>query len=910
MHQPIRNAKAFARYNSYEMLAKKLVEESDDRQRSPRSIASKIGALDKGETTWWRNHPRDAHILAGLLEIPFADLGLHGEKDTHHFDFPGFPELRPLDLRREGPFALGKARLDARQRHPKFSEDSLDEWLDPSPLARSLPSSLDWLEIEDDLQRSLLVQSLKARGDFNVVEADTLAHAESRLADVKPLIVAVRAGNGDEDISTLTLRGDMRGLLVIAPSPLAMHDDDYSSHWMSWERLTAKGRARAQHDALAYGRASSVKRWAWTPHADWRDRLLQWVENRLNRLGADTLFSAQELQTWLNTFDPHSVWFRTITDMMHLCHFAHDNPKGKLPRPSDPDAGKTLVSQMQKRPGSANHRLGELAWSRWTRRDLPWHDGLSAASWMQILDTRVAITKADLVAIAEGKTLSARTKTAEEIEAKFAARNLDTCLSDGLLREMRGDCYDFQHRTLANLTIRDALIKTMIEQPLDKWAMACFDTQRRRLIDCALSAISIDSLVDVGKRLEDCAPDSAVAIGASEALFVEISRRDRKEAARIPESLLADLTRTVLSRLQLGGWDVSEPYSRNLTKAVERLEWIDACWRWSLLAPKPAIEAPQWLFPGWSNAQEPMPLWMDSLWPNDIGKYDDTLPPEWNRLLDTLDVLFEPLTGPIEGVTDITVIGHLVKGAKGAWLAASEWWTSIIGLNWAEGALLARLAKACDADGNEAAARLWPSYVAFERKSNSDERLFRRYSRVRMWLLERLSGEQIMEGLTDDDCIYLAMDPQSLPPGARAPLLLRSLDDLRLHERVDVAGTFLKRFGPDAVPVLDSVLHHDFLGDVAAECLWRWAPAHALRLFRQCTSLETQARANLLRQCPAAYMSQAAGILLTTPSSFEPSDRSEWARRNLSISGHSGECLISILNQANAEIARSLADDA
>lgn len=150
--------------------------------------------------------------------------------------------------------------------------------------------------------------------------------------------------------------------------------------------------------------------------------------------------------------------------------------------------------------------------------------------------------------------------------------------------------------------------------------------------------------------------------------------------------------------------------------------------------------------------------------------------------------------------------------------------------------MLARLAKAADAASKEAAARLWPSYVAFERASNANEQLFRRYSRFRRWLLERLSGEEILGRLTADDCIDLAMDPRSLPPEARMPLLLRCLDDLRLHERVDVPGTILNRFGPDAVPVLSDLLHHDLLGDVAAECLWRWEAANALLLFRQCAS--------------------------------------------------------------------------
>lgn len=76
--------------------------------------------------------------------------------------------------------------------------------------------------------------------------------------------------------------------------------------------------------------------------------------------------------------------------------------------------------------------------------------------------------------------------------------------------------------------------------------------------DSALGAIGIDSLVNIGKRLADCTPNSAVAIGASEALFMAISRRDLANTAHVPENLIIDLTRTVLSRL--------EPHRRSFEK--------------------------------------------------------------------------------------------------------------------------------------------------------------------------------------------------------------------------------------------------------------------------------------------------------------------------------------------------------
>jgi len=117
---PIRSAPKYAEFGSDDKLAKALRTKFPDIQwpsEQARTLGTQIGKLDKGARVWWANHPDNAKCLAELLEVPLADLGLHGPANhSHVFSFDDFPELPPLDLKREKPWVLGVEHLDSNQK--------------------------------------------------------------------------------------------------------------------------------------------------------------------------------------------------------------------------------------------------------------------------------------------------------------------------------------------------------------------------------------------------------------------------------------------------------------------------------------------------------------------------------------------------------------------------------------------------------------------------------------------------------------------------------------------------------------------------------------------------------------------------------------------------------------------------
>ncbi|TCJ14894.1 hypothetical protein EZJ19_08375 [Parasulfuritortus cantonensis] len=221
MPGPIRDAKKFSEYESFNELGKALLDHypSSKWGMKNRSLGNKLGELDRGTTTWWRNNPDKAKCLAELLEITLEDLGLHEKAGNSDFHFLEFPELPPLDLKRDDGWKIGVEELDPLQDvgSEGFRKETLDDWLGPYPAwIRHPPIGFNWLKVSDDLSRQLLVQKLRASGRYEVVVAETLAAVAIRLKNSKPIIVALEKDEGGDDLAALVERPEDAGILIIA----------------------------------------------------------------------------------------------------------------------------------------------------------------------------------------------------------------------------------------------------------------------------------------------------------------------------------------------------------------------------------------------------------------------------------------------------------------------------------------------------------------------------------------------------------------------------------------------------------------------------------------------------------------------------------------------------------------------
>ncbi|MBP7493465.1 MAG: hypothetical protein KA803_15370 [Rhodoferax sp.] len=914
MSNPVTSAPKYRDFGSDRKLAKALIDGFPHVAwgcQAP-ALAAKIGALNKGDATWWRTRPEPTQTLANLLEITVEDLGVLASSASFIVSFSDFPALKPLDLKREASWRLGQEVLDASQAKNEYGRETLEEWLEPNPASWRPPSGLAWLHVDSPIEQQLLTQKLLAAGRFDVLVVPTLADAEEQLRGGKPLIVSVSLSSGEADLYAMADRPDSAGLLVIAPFTFPREaEKPEAASFYSWERIALRGRERRKFELTHSGMFSGdVKRWTWSLSPDWRLKLTAWVGARLDRHHPDVLFSTEDAQKWLGRFDPQSVWFSTPSDMLQLCQLMNSIASTKLPSPNDKDGGEKLAKALFKSgPAYRQAQMAELVHKRWDRSDLPWCGALPMQVWLSLSpDALVAVLPAAIARSASSKNLAAVRKELAKLAQSAELGHPDALLASGLIQVDSAGDYDFQYRALAGLLVRDKLLHQVANEAAERWGWACFDAQRRPVVDGVLDAMSLDQLVAASLRVCDGPADrdaSAAIVGALEALFMAVGRRIASGAVNNATDVLP-LARCVISQIDMASaeWALPVPWSRPTQSADERLQWITACWAWSLL-PNDGAREGSWLFPGWCQTLPEAPWWVSTLWFDE--KYEPASP-TWLRFLKVVDEWLKEFDAPFADAPRALHVALLARAAAGNRLPELTWWASVNECVWAQDALIERLESFGASKASEAALRLWPARLEFERKgSSADKYLVLLMSKVRRWLLGAMNPAAALDLLSEEDIWHLTGVPVSLPPDFRpqllkklTPLLLAALEQNPLTIAYGQEEQFFERFGSTIAPLLCDFLSHERLGFAAATCLWRWDGETASQRLKNHQHLEAMVFQHLLMGCPAAYLSVATQALQANPAFFDLPALELWARQKLPNAGTNAPVLLAVLQAAHA----------
>ena len=868
---PIRTCPKFKALGGLAGIESKLKEQLGelDWPQSDRTLAMQLGRLDRGDTVWWRKRPKNAAALAELLELDLFDLGLVADSPAHHFmEFTGFLGMPPLDLRKGHPWHWSVEKQVANQEtEPGLP---LEEWLRPTPYQFRAPHGLHWLSVDDDLERQVLARSLAMAGHFPVRFVQTLSDAADALTAVKPVAIVVDRLDGDADFNALAIREEGAGLLVIAPAMLPVRAESSGHDFLSWERMSLRSNGGAQFD-LSGSSVGSIRRFEWARQPDWRWRFLQWLEKHRSQAGVDSLYSAKGIKAWLDGFDPREEWFDSVADVLSVC-LGFESEK-KLPKAHEQKAGSKLLKALQR--GQRQFPvdlLQELSMARWSCGALAWRGALSMPEWAE-LGARYAGApdKADLDAVVHGKTLAERQRAAKTLEM----RQPQAWARAGILKTA-GDGFDFQQQSMVNLLVRDAVMEAMTQFRWADWAWACFDAQRRALVDAALDALAERELQAMAIRVTELDNQSAYFVGASEALFCAVGRRIAQGYEISALGVFGPLVRSVVQRLDLANsaWLLPIPWTRPVETQEQQLDWIAVCWAWSLL-PAPQELAPAcWLFPGWGDvAAIEAPGWLD-LWPE---KRTTQLPVSWQRFFCVADEWFKDLDQPLVNAPRVLLIAHLGRASAGGWPADVAWWLGLWPHGddlqcWIDEALIDRFKPG-------KAERVWPSYADWERQAQHHWGL-QCLRPVRRWFMETLPAAQALEQLTEADRLYFASCPQTLPPQWRG-LLLRSLKTHWESISGGQAMSFLVRFGSAIADELEDVMRDsEVLGVVAGELMWKWNAIKARELLMQPLKLRHHVWLQLLYSCPANEL-RFGWDAMRRNQSVASSDCLNWIQKNL-----------------------------
>ncbi|SFC94566.1 hypothetical protein [Massilia yuzhufengensis] len=895
MRTPIRTALG-GRFSSFDALAKAMTETpiSDGWPRY-RSLGAKIGQLDQGKTGWWLQRPEQLRVLLDLLGLSGPDVGIHPDAFDGLFAFSDFPELPPLDARRErfcdiaGPGPLPRDRDRAE----------LDLWLEDRPRSlHRMPTSTVWLHVPPRTGRSVLLATLTSTGRYEVLVKNTLADVGELLAGAEPIVIAVSADGGMLDLLALARRPEDAGTLIIAPfAAPSRRDADPLEDW-SWEGMTGEKLDRQLLGMTNPGSLrSAIQPVQWQLHSGWRQKLLNWVEARLSRHDSDTLFSSTSLGEWLDSFDPLQEWIRTPADLMALCRVTHHGLEKRLPDRGMRNAGQQLLTAMPLSGPGEEALFARLACARWEDFTQPWRNALPYAAWEGLAPAPPS--RVDLLAIAEESDMDERYRQVTRLARQPDTAGLRLLSGAGLLARSSNGCFDLEPRVLADLAVRDHLLVTMTSGRVDKWGMACFDPERRATVDAALDALDDGDLLAAVEGVLHRGFQSAAGLAAAEALFCTVGRR-KLQGRQVPDGVHA-LASAVVPHLPLGvdGWTLPGPWTRPLSMPAECCEWLAVCWAWSL-SPKPEMPAlagyAGWLFAGWCDDLPETPFWLRSLTPPSEGStYIDA----WTSVLKAAQAVVRHRTVLVDDPPSLWHGALLAASIYGAWPAQAVWWEAVHADETMTEILLTQLKH----HGSAGATNVWPSLIAHEAEAISTGQIRAMFSPVRIAILEQLDAAVTVKGLGLQERRYAVRNAQLMPPKVRR-MLLDSLAPEELEEDIQSADRLFKACGREAVASLVRWLDTT-IGWFAASQMWEHNPEFTIQWIEAHAATNAELAEMVLDACPQSESARAAGVLLRDRTLLDFGARQDWVRNRLPGSGMAATVLVALLEQSGSRNDRA-----
>jgi hypothetical protein len=829
-----------------------------------RYLGKMIGELDRHNASRWSKFRDGIQFLVEYLEMDVDDLELQRTTTDLVFSPKSFPHFPPLSLVSEDIWTIAEAMkvtdegpIDERYR----TKPTLDFWLKPGAIGVG-PRQTQWLYIPDEIEFDLLSRWMLAVSRHRVLFKKTIKNALTDSLEYihhgRALVLVISGDESAEDLNLLMRHRQGAPLLI-----MSLHEppllDSLPRPLLGRKRNTMR---------------LEFESWRWVLSPNWRQNLLQWTESHFQKKEKlENHFSSGGVQKVLRKFDPAGQWFTSVDDVLTLAQAVSELGEHELDKSL---VGDTDASELMKRLSSHGESklalFDQLVQARWLSWHLPWED---------------ALTGEKLASLAQGLC------------------KLDLLVTQFFRRTATG--YVFKRPIVARLLLRSYLMRQLSLGNICTWVPACFDDQRRPLLDAALDALSASEFKRVVVRFN---PQLAHAshLGAAEALFAAAGRRMIR-AESIDASLL-DMLAIVIPRLR-NKENILLPYSRPMSNAAARIEWVSICWAWSLETRCPDLREPSWQFPGW---HETLPREIPDFL-RDYGASHSVF--SWERepmLMGTFlgmvrRWLFILKKAPnCEGMPPVFISALLIEAAIKSHPPDPGWWQAIIGNPGAEHALIETIACG-NASNRETALRWWPSLVADRHAKAERAQSFARigdelftpypddyhYSPLMAWIMEQLENHAApaLALLERADLDFLMTHPSLLSASFKRELLklIPGMPEIQVFPLS--IPHFLNAFGTETREEMCLLLDHPLLGTGAANCLWRWTALEEHFSFGD--NLSPLAIKNLLQASPAAALDWSLPTFKKHAELHSVSERIDWAERRLPNARHHAQELLKLI---------------
>lgn len=835
------------------------------------TLASRLGELDAGDKLlWWSKKPELVECLVKHIGISRDDLALGQIQEPYIFKFVDAPDLPAIDLRKQDHWSIAKPKFVPTEGQDQTlsyaTRSAMGYWMQENNLTPNT-SKIEWLQVSDDLELELLIGRFKVLEKNNFISCRSLREVYSNEKSLslflsqKPLIISIEDPIEMMDLRDMIKDRNEAPLMVVSQLPFP------SDNGLNF---------KIKNDICR-----KVNYWKWVYQDDWRWRLVRWVGHRLSDPKCSTGFAEEAVVDWLIEHDANLQWFRNTRDVLSLCQLFSVHSEKKIQRLKSISLGSSLLDLHYPRNRSDRTLLKRLIENRWKRWHIRLEGDLPSEVWREIFEGICDYDK----------------------------------IKNNKMIEVGPLGYNFKYPMMVRLVLRDSLIDKIANEPIQHWANACFDPERRPIVDAALEASSTGTLIKIAFSIKQ-ENNTAVAIAVAEALFMAIGTRLARSLSNsrivetgLPEDEMRHLVNFLFSKWEFSH-ELARPWSRPLTSQSDVVDWVSACWAWSLLPLNSEISSQNlWLFPGWSKElPSVLPQWLDprssfesvgQSEADDISGFAQNrsfiaVVEQWfstGKGLKTMNALkFPPLFMKI-GVLRQAATNSLFK-------IDPRWWHGIIGATWAEVVVVRGLVSPYP-DGLRTPAMNWfQSLIQYLQSVVADNAVLsfnlktRSYSRpspVFDWIMKQLKADssEALDLLDDKAHVFLANNPQMLDTSFKLEILKILANRLPSSNWLDAyqAPGFLVNFGADAVLGVIPFLADKQLGSQAAQCLWNWAPDKAEDLLPHHETLEVSAKRSLIATCPPGSVAVAITALQCDEVIFDSSELKSWVQFRLPNAG-------------------------
>ncbi|MEK6607338.1 MAG: hypothetical protein AABZ30_06735 [Myxococcota bacterium] len=839
---------------------------------SPASLATRIGTLLKqGDPTgWWSRHPKLVQLLAQALGVERGEvLGSPGPP-TGALGFPEFPRLPPL--------APGEAPCRI----------SRDGWLLQVVLERMGRSERAWVHAPAGSGKSLVVRYLQAHHGDEVTAASVRSiSAAATLADVAtPLVVEVEAAEPARDLEALgPLAERSASMIMLAPFPFP------ETSWYGPRDRVGSEAGWTTVDAF--------------PTGDWRERLVAWVDARLETSDRDTRLQRDDVLAWLEHHDRLGRLVATPGDVLALCadfdaHGDDDSDLVERGRRWLEEVGATLLPAdapptWRRHAATKAYRSSAVAHLHDTSQAF---GSVDAEEWC-------GLVPADVSPPVAGDTPG-------------ATLTIGYLWNAGLLRGGPGGLVLYP-TWVAHAAMAEALMIDFEAASLAKWGCFAADTSRQAAIDNALDALPATGLRTLVRKVAaHGTPGSLAELGAVESTLAAMGRRIERGELNLDQEDVAAAQKLVLLQvdalvLEPGYKQVHYPFTRR-----EYAEWYATGWAVSLHVPRPEgfdRDDLAWELPGWAKKLDLAKVPKNTFPSSTVDPW--RAEPNVQRvaaLACEVINLMRPGTVPAE--THRLLLPAL-------FLSTPDWQIGHAHLDhlhgaWDEQFLAARCEKLAPERRTAVAGRIWTlagHLVVADGAAPVAQRiqlLQQRTPRLAAFVLESVAPDEVARtasafGIHRQSAgrgSFFSSDPQKLlglPRATRQAALRAWLDGARERGATfDEARELVPLLDADDIEVaLDLVRGGDRM--IAVEFtsfVWKRAPARARKEARLAIEAGLPSAEGWFWQAPRSELHFLGGLIVSLPT--PPAWTSKWAMHRVLDGGDAAEELYVLAQVANA----------